>query len=53
MFSPCPGSKGIAMHNFFWDALYLIAHPQSYYVGVMVYMGEVVEDQPGAEGRVR
>ena len=30
----------------------LNAHPEPDYVGVMVYMGEVVEDQPRAEGRV-
>ena len=40
-------------NEMFLGTTYLIAHPQSYYVGVMVYMGEVVEDQPGAEGRVR
>ena len=38
MFSHCPGSKEIAMHHFFWDALYIhrrgeaktayIQHPQ-------------------------
>ena len=31
----------------------LIAHPEPDYVSVMVYMGEVVEDQPRAEGGVR
>ena len=26
-FSHCPGSKEIAMHHFFWDALYHISYP--------------------------